>query len=65
MASITVLVVALLLVVDFLDHPYRDEPGAITPTDMASTLATMEVARSESAFASTLPCDDSGLPRTS
>lgn len=65
MASITVLVVALLLVVDFLDHPFSEEAGGIRPTDMASTVERMVSARPEGGSAPRLPCDDSGLPHAS
>lgn len=64
--SITSLVVALLLVVDFLDHPYRDETGGITPGAMERTLSLMENGRGEAAAETAgLPCDDSGSPSRS
>ncbi len=39
--SVTTAVVASLLTVNFLDRPYGDHAGAIEPTAMRSTIATM------------------------
>jgi hypothetical protein len=42
MASVTTIVVAGLLLVWFLDHPYEDEPGGIKPSEMRRSVAVME-----------------------
>jgi hypothetical protein len=40
-AAITTIVVSGLLLVRFLDKPYENESGSITPTAMARSLALM------------------------
>jgi hypothetical protein len=41
-AGLTSLIVAGLLVVFFLDHPYQSGPGSIQPTAMRRTLVMIE-----------------------
>jgi lipid-A-disaccharide synthase-like uncharacterized protein len=55
---VATLMVTSLLLVDFLDHPYRNKTGSITPSSMEFALATMERARG----ADITLCDDRGTP---
>lgn len=55
---VTALMVTSLLLVDFLDHPYRNKTGSITPSSMQLALATMERGRHSDVTA----CDDRGAP---
>jgi hypothetical protein len=47
-----------LLLVNFLDHPYRSGPGSIQPTEMTLTLAMMR----EQEPGLRLPCHVDGVP---
>lgn len=47
-----------LLLINFLDHPYRPGAGSIQPREMAATLTTMR----EQAPALRLPCRGDGVP---
>ena len=58
-AGVSVVVVAGLCMVWFLDHPYRDSTGSLQPTEMRQTLGTI----TEATPGSTPPCDPKGLPR--
>lgn len=55
---VTTLMVTSLLLVDFLDHPYRNKTGSITPSSMQLALDTMERERHVEAVI----CDDRGRP---
>ncbi len=55
---VTALVVTSLLLVDFLDHPYRNKTGSITPDSMQLTLQTMERDR----HIEVTICDAEGVP---
>lgn len=55
--SLTALLVAGLLVVSFLDHPYLQDGAYIAPTEMATTLRLIEADR-----AALPPCDEQGRP---
>jgi hypothetical protein len=59
MATITSLVVAGLLLVWFLDHPYENESGSIQPDEMQGVLAIM---RDEEPNLP-VPCTPAGEPR--
>jgi hypothetical protein len=56
---VTALIVTPLLLIDFLDHPYRNSTGSITPTSMRLTLTAMEHDRQP---AVALPCTPDGAP---
>ena len=43
--SVTAVITAMLLLLVFLDNPYRDAPGSLQPTSMERTLATLDEAR--------------------
>ena len=59
--SITALIVAGLLVVNFLDHPYMEDGAYIAPAEMAITLRLIE-AEIEADPAARLACDEQGRP---
>jgi hypothetical protein len=58
--GVTAFIVISLLLVDFLDHPFRDGTGSLTPSSMQFGLHEMERDRGSSL---TLPCDTTGHPK--
>src|SRR5436190_2650243 len=59
--TVATAVAASLLTVNFVDRPYGDHDGAITPTAMGGVLATME--REQGALGKSTPrCDAAGNP---
>jgi len=58
--GVTAFIVISLLLVDFLDHPFRDGTGSLRPTSMQFGLREME---RDGGYALTLPCDDVGRPK--
>lgn len=58
LAGVATLVTAGLLLVSFLDHPYRDGPGKIEPTAMQESLSMM----TEQEPHLSLPCGSEGQP---
>jgi hypothetical protein len=58
--TVTALLVASLLLVNFLDHPYRRGPGSINPTSMQSAVTTME---HEVGGRTIADCDNEGRPQ--
>ena len=60
MGSAATVVVATLLVIDALDHPYRPGLGAIRPVAMERTLDLIEQARTAVGDTSPVPCDADG-----
>jgi hypothetical protein len=63
MVATSSMVLSSLLVVYFLDHPYRDQGGSIRPSAMRTALRVMEGAQGEKLAPAALPCDASGRPR--
>jgi hypothetical protein len=59
-ASVTAIVVAGLLLVWFLDHPYEGQSGSIEPAAMRNAIAAME----EEGPDVSAPCTASGDPRS-
>jgi hypothetical protein len=57
--AVTAIVVSVLLIVRFLDHPYHEGPGRIEPTEISRTLAILA-----EDYAAPAPCDVRGSPRT-
>lgn len=57
-AGVAALVAAGLLLVSFLDHPYRSGPGRIEPTAMQDSVAMMVAQEPQLR----LPCDREGRP---
>jgi hypothetical protein len=59
-AAVMAIVVTSLLLVDFLDHPFRNGVGSIKPTSMTFAVQVME---QELASTNALTCDARGDPR--
>jgi ABC-type amino acid transport substrate-binding protein len=66
---ITALLGGSLVLIRALDHPFSDNPGAIQPDKMETSLQFMEgslsAAIDSDSLEATLPCDQAGLPRSS
>jgi hypothetical protein len=60
-ASVAMMVTAALLLVWFLDHPFADEAGSITPIEMEHTLETIAEEEDQAVEVSP-PCDEAGNP---
>jgi hypothetical protein len=60
MGGVTMMVVAGLLVVRFLDRPYADASGSIKPTAMTMTLRGMEDGGAASRMGAARLCDERG-----
>ena len=62
-ASVAVMVTSALLLVWFLDHPFSEEHGSITPIEMEHVLHTIEEEQASSrASEQTPPCTETGDP---
>jgi hypothetical protein len=61
-AAVTTGVVASLLTVNFLDRPYGNHAGAITPTAMRAAETSMQREQAVRGLRPTQPCDLSGNP---
>ena len=62
-ASVAVMVTSALLLVWFLDHPFSEEHGSITPIEMVHVLHTIgEEQADSSATDVTPPCTEMGDP---
>jgi hypothetical protein len=62
MVAVATTVVAGLLVVYFLDHPYGNANGSIRPTEMSTTLRGMEAESRELGVQVPRLCDEGGRP---
>lgn len=62
MGSVMSVIVALLLLIQFLDTPYRSGPGGLKPTAMTRTLVILDHERSIVGAQRPLPCDGVGRP---
>ena len=60
MLSVAGMVVAGLLLVDMMNHPYRDGPGEIQPVEMRVALNRLDVAAQQLSPGLAVPCDGSG-----
>jgi Protein of unknown function (DUF4239) len=60
--SIAALVTSALLLVWFLDHPFADEPGSITPIEMEHALETIEHEAEDQGIEVTPRCTPTGEP---
>jgi hypothetical protein len=60
--SVTAVIAAMLLLIQFLDDPYRDGLGGLQPVAMERTLGILEQERSLTGQTGPLPCDAQGLP---
>lgn len=60
--SVMSAIVAMLLLIQFLDSPYRGGPGGLRPTAMTRTLVILNAERKVVGDTSRLPCDMRGRP---
>jgi hypothetical protein len=63
--AVTAVVVSGLLIVRFLDRPYENRSGSITPVAMTRTLKLITVAQRQQHLRITVPCDERGGPSSS
>jgi Protein of unknown function (DUF4239) len=62
-ASVTAMVASVLLLVHFLDHPFADQSGSITPSEMEHTLETIAEEEEEAqGVEAAPPCTPVGDP---
>ena len=61
--SVMAVMVTLLLLIRFLDHPYQDGPGGLQPTAMERTLSILEDELAGVGGRGPLPCDEVGAAR--
>ena len=61
--SVTVVMVVLLLLIRFLDHPFQDGPGGLQPTAMQRTLMLLEHELAGVGDRATPPCNAVGIAR--
>ena len=62
MGSVVMVIVGLLLLLQFLDNPYRPGVGSLRPVAMERTLRVMDQQLKIIGFEASLPCDASGRP---
>ena len=62
MGSVTAVITAMLLLIQFLDDPYRDDVGGLQPVAMERTLRILDQEGSLTGEAGRLPCDAEGKP---
>jgi hypothetical protein len=60
MGSVVAVMSAMLLLLGFLDNPYRDGPGSLEPVAMERSLRTFDQALEVVGRTDPLPCDDEG-----
>jgi hypothetical protein len=60
--SVICVVSAMLLLLGFLDNPYRAGPGSLQPTAMERTLGILATQREIVGSTGPLPCNDAGDP---
>jgi hypothetical protein len=63
MGSVAAVITATLLLLSFLDNPYRGAPGSLQPAAMERTLVTLEEARSVVGRTGAVPCTSEGVAR--
>jgi hypothetical protein len=61
--SVTVVMVVLLLLIRFLDHPFQNGPGGLQPTSMQRTLSVLEHELAGVGDRVEPPCNAVGVPR--
>ena len=62
-ASVAIMVTSALLLVWFLDHPFSEEHGSITPIEMEHVLHTIDEEQADSRTTEvTPPCTETGDP---
>jgi hypothetical protein len=62
--TVVAVMVATLLVISFLNHPYRPGLGSLKPTAMQRTLRILDQERGIIGDRTPPPCDEQGLART-
>jgi hypothetical protein len=62
MGSVVFVIVALLLLLRFLDSPYRPGVGSLKPVAMERTVRILDQAFDVAGFGGPIPCDASGRP---
>jgi Protein of unknown function (DUF4239) len=62
-ASVAAMVTSALLLVWFLDHPFSNQTGSITPIEMERVLETIAEEQQQAFEAVTPPCDEAGVPQ--
>jgi hypothetical protein len=62
MGSVTAVMVTLLLLLTFLDHPYRPGPGSLRPVAMERVMLLIDRELALTDQRPDLPCDDQGRP---
>jgi hypothetical protein len=60
--SVTATIVAMLLVIRFLDDPYREGVGSLRPSAMERTLSILDLERGVVGRKTPLPCTETGEP---
>ena len=63
-ASVAAMVAAALLLVWFLDHPFADSSGSITPIEMEHAIETIKMEQEGATIPVTPPCTEEGRPLT-
>jgi hypothetical protein len=61
--TVVAVMAATLLVINFLDNPYRPGVGSLKPTSMERTLEVLDQERRAVGDATPSPCDEGGRPR--
>jgi hypothetical protein len=61
--SVAAVITAMLLLLLFLDNPYRNAPGSLEPVAMERALATLDEARAALGQTQPAPCTDEGARR--
>ena len=62
MGSVVFVIVTLLLLLQFLDNPYRPGVGSLRPVAMERALRIIDEELDIVGFDAPLPCDESGSP---
>jgi hypothetical protein len=62
MGSVIAAITAMLLLIQFLDDPYRSGLGGLQPVAMERTLGILEQERGLTGLTGALPCDSEGQP---
>ena len=62
-ASVAAMVTSALLLVWFLDHPFSERTGSITPIEMEHALKTIAEEDEHQSVEATPPCDEAGRPQ--
>ena len=61
--SVTIVMVVLLMLIRFLDHPFQDGTGGLQPTAMQRTLSLLETELKDVGDRAPAPCNEVGVVR--